>query len=178
MKARMIRAADRRAAIPEHLRSWLFDPRSLSRRLTRACPHGFRVMPIEQGWRAPLASERRALALPVRERALIREVLLLCHDEPWVYARSVFPVHTLRGAQRRLAHLGTRPLGRVLFTTRGMHRSTVAVSAADCDASMLACCAAALGRTPLNAWKRESVFRCRGRALLVSEIFLEAFARG
>lgn len=176
MRARTIRAADRRAAIPEHLRSWLFDPRSLSRRLTRACPDGFRVQPIGQGWCAPLASERCALALPLRERALIREVLLLCHDTPWVYARSVFPVHTLRGEQRRLAHLGTRPLGRVLFATRGMHRSTVAVCAAERDAPMLACCAKALGRSPVHAWKRSSVFRCRERALLVSEIFLEAFA--
>lgn len=173
----MIRAADRRAEIPGHLRSWLFDPRSLSRRLTRACAGGFRVRLIAQGWHAPLASERRVLHLALRERALIREVLLLCHDTPWVYARSVFPAHTLRGAQRRLAHLGTRPLGQVLFATRGMHRTHVTVGAADGDSDMLACCTAALGRSAHNAWKRASVFQCRGRALLVSEIFLEAFAR-
>jgi chorismate--pyruvate lyase len=177
MTVRMIRAADRRAEIPGHLRSWLFDPRSLSRRLSRACPGGFRVRLIAQGWHAPLTSERRALCLPLRERALIREVLLLCHDTPWVYARSVFPAHTLRGAQRRLAHLGTRPLGRVLFATRGMRRTAVTVSAAQGDGDMLACCSAALGRIPQHAWKRTSVFRCRGRTLLVSEVFLEAFAR-
>lgn len=173
----MVRAADRRAEIPGHLRSWLFDPRSLSRRLARACPDGFRVQIIAQGWHRPLASERCALRLPLRERALIREVLLLCHGTPWVYARSVFPARALRGAQRRLAHLGTRPLGGVLFATRGMRRTEVAVSAAHRDADMLACCTRALGHTPQHAWKRASVFRCRGRALLVSEIFLEAFAR-
>lgn len=172
----MIRAREPRTQIPAKLRAWLFDPRSLSRRLTRACSGGFRVKLIDQRWHAPLASERRALAIPARERALVREVLLLCHDTPWVYARSVFPIDTLRGAQRRLAHLGTRPLGRVLFATRGMHRTEVMLSPAQHDADMLARCAKALGSTPRDAWKRASVFRCRGRALLVSEIFLEAFA--
>jgi chorismate-pyruvate lyase len=41
---------------------------------------------------------------------------------------------------------------------------------------MLQRCAAALHGTPRGAWQRSSVFARRDRALLVSEIFLEAFA--
>ncbi len=177
MKARAGRPAVRRAAVPVHLRTWLFDPRSLSRRLARACPGGFRVRLLVQGWQVPLPGERTALDLPGRQRALVREVLLLCHGTPWVFARSVFPASLLRGPQRRLARLGTRPLGKVLFATPGTHRAGVTVSDAASDPRMLARCVRALDTPPAMAWMRESVFRVRGRALLVSEVFLEAFAR-
>jgi chorismate--pyruvate lyase len=169
--------ATRRADVPVRLRAWLFDPRSLSRRLARACPGGFRVHLLAQEWRAPLPGERRTLGLAVRERALIREVLLLCHETPWVYARSVFPGHALRGVQRRLARLGSRPLGKVLFSMPGMVRRSVSVSAASHDPLMLAWCTRALGRPPQDGWLRASVFQGHGHSLLVSEVFLEAFAR-
>lgn len=177
MRARTGRATLGRAAVPGHLRSWLFDPRSLSRRLARACPGGFRVQLLSNAWRVPLASERLALGLAGRERALVREVLLNCHGEPWVFARSVMPRATLRGPQRRLAMLGPRPLGKVLFATPGMRRVRVTVSRAGHDPRMLGRCARALQAPTLDAWTRTSVFSCRGRSLLVSEIFLEAFAR-
>jgi len=161
--------------VPTALRAWLFDPSSLSRRLTRACPGGFRVLPLAQGWERPLPAERKVLALAPRERALVREVLLLCHDTPWVFARSVIPRRLLRGPGRRLAHLGTRPLGDLLFAMPGTRRDRVSVAPAAGDPRTLARCARALGHRPEGAWKRASVFRVRGRALLVSEIFLEGF---
>jgi chorismate lyase len=42
-----------------------------------------------------------SLRLPLR--ALIREVHLLCDDRPWVFARTIIPISTLRGRERRLA---------------------------------------------------------------------------
>lgn len=177
MKTRMGRAAGRRAAVPERLRTWLFDPRSLTRRLCRACPGGFHVQVLSQRWDTPLPAEREQLALALRERVLVREVLLTCHGIPWVFARSVIPRPCLRGPQRRLARLGQQPLGRVLFGSPRMRRATVSVRPAAADPLMLQCCTAPLGRTPHDAWQRSSVFRRGDQALLVSEIFLEAFAR-
>ena len=167
--------ADRRQAVPAALRSWLFDPRSLSLRLARACPDGFRVLPLAQRWERPLAAERETLALARDERALVREVLLMCHGTPWVFGRSVLPRGLLRGPGRRLAHLGERPLGGLLFSIPGTRRDRVSVGPAARDPWLLARCARALGRRPTRAWKRASVFRVRGRALLVSELFLEDF---
>jgi len=171
------RAAVRRAAVPQRLRGWLFDPRSLTRRLSRTCPGGFAVCLLAQRWQVPLAAERAELGLAPRERALVREVLLTCHGTPWVFARSVFPRASLRGPQRRLARLGTRPLGEVLFAMRGMRRARVRVEPAQPDSPLGARCRRALGEAPRHAWLRSSVFVHRGRALLVSELFLEAFAR-
>ena len=164
-------------AVPAPLRSWLFDRGSLSRRLARACPGGFGVQLIGQHWERPLPAEREALSLGPGELALVREVLLLCNGTPWVFGRSVFPRRLLRGPQRRLLQLGTRPLGETLFTTPGMRRERVLVTAADHDPRTLARCARALGHRPSGAWKRASVFSVRGLALLVNEVFLESFAR-
>jgi chorismate--pyruvate lyase len=164
-------------AVPPPLRSWLFDYRSLSRRLARACPGGFAVQLVGQHWQPPLPAEREALGLARGELALVREVLLLCHGTPWVFGRTVFPRHLLRGSQRRLLQLGTRPLGEMLFNTPGMRRERVQVTAAGRDPRTLQRCARALGRRPSAAWKRASVFRAGDCALLVNEIFLEEFAR-
>jgi chorismate--pyruvate lyase len=176
MKTRMGRAVGRRAAVPERLRTWLFDPRSLTRRLCRACPGAFHVQVENQCWGRPLEAERELLALALRERVLIREVLLTCHGTPWVFARSVFPRQCLRGPQRRLSRLGQQPLGRLLFGNSRMRRVTVNVQPAETDPAMQERCIAALGRAPHDAWQRSSVFRRGEQALLVSEIFLEAFA--
>jgi chorismate--pyruvate lyase len=119
--------------------------------------------------------ERETLDLGIRERALVREVLLTCHGDPWVFARSVFPRSCLRGPQRRLARLGQQPLGRVLFGSSRMRRVQVQVGPAGDDPRMLQRCAAALNGTPREAWQRSSVFARDDRTLLVSEIFLEAF---
>jgi chorismate--pyruvate lyase len=161
--------------VPAALRSWLFDRRSLSQRLARACPGGFGVQLVGQHWERPLPAEREALALEPGELAVVREVLLLCHGTPWVFGRSVFPRRLLRGPQRRLLQLGARPLGEMLFNTPGMRRERVQVSAAGSDPRTLGRCARALGRRPSSAWKRASVFRVRDSALLVNEIFLEDF---
>ena len=177
MKARMGRAAGRRAAVPERLRPWLFDSRSLTRRLSRACPGGFHVQVLSQCWGMPAPAEREQLALALRERVLVREVLLTCHVTPWVFARSVIPRQCLRGPQRRLVRLGQQPLGKLLFGSSRMRRATVSVCPAAADRFMLQRCVIPLGRTPNDAWQRSSVFRRGDQALLVSEIFLEEFAR-
>ena len=176
-------ATGRRTAVPERLRSWLFDPRSLTRRLSRRRSQiwhlsqtgAIQVRLLSQRWSPVLPMEREILGLRVRERALVREVLLTCHGTPWVFARSVFPSGCLRGPQRRLARLGEQPLGRLLFGSSRMRRVQVQVGPATNDPRMLQRCAAALHGTPPGAWQRSSVFAREDRALLVSEIFLEAF---
>ena len=60
-----------------------------------------------------------------RERAIIRQVQLMCADHPWIYARTVIPATSLRGKLQRLAHLGNRPLGAMLFADPGMQRGVV-----------------------------------------------------
>src|SRR3569623_1243698 len=111
-----------RSAVSAERWDWLLDPGSLTPRLRQRCGGGFRVAGCSLRWGRPLPDERRLLGMAAAERALIREVHLLCGDTPWVFARTVMPVSSLRGRQRRLTRLGNTPLGAALFDDRSLRR--------------------------------------------------------
>ncbi|MEE4251843.1 MAG: chorismate lyase [Alcanivoracaceae bacterium] len=147
---------------PAHLRSWLAERGSLTRRLQG---HGrFAVEPLYQRVSRPTAVEALLLGLPMRRLALIREVLLLVDGRPVVFARSVLPLGSIRGANRVLGHLARRSLGAELFKLPRATRR--AVWAAQVPGS----------RLPLPVsepcWGRQSLFIKRSRPLLVAEVFL------
>ncbi len=154
------------------LRCWLFDPASLTQRVQQACAGTFRVRVERQGWGRPRLDECRVLGLRSARRALIREVHLLCDEQPWVFARTIIPVTTLRGPQRQLAHLGSRPLGALLFADPQMRRGVVEVSRIVPGDVLFTDAVAGLRQPPAEIWGRRSVFWLGGKPLLVSEIFL------
>lgn len=160
------------AAPDAALRDWLLDTGSLTRRVQQACAGRFRVQVEMQGWGRPRLDESLALGLRLGRIALIREVHLLCDERPWVFARTVIPVSTLRGRQRRLAHLGSRPLGAVLFADPHMQRGTVEVVSVPPGSALFAAASCGMKRRPAEIWGRRSVFRLGGKPLLVSEFFL------
>lgn len=162
----------RRGAVSAELWDWLLDAGSLTRRLRRCCRHGFRVVVRRQVWGRPSPDERRALGMAAAERAWIREVHLLCGDTPWVFARTVLPVSSLRGRERRLSRLGNKPLGAALFADPGLRRGGVEVARLECGHALFGRAMTTPATAPI--WGRRSVFRLRGRPLLVSEIFLPA----
>ena len=154
------------------LRDWLLDVGSLTRRVQRACAGRFRVRVEFQGLGRPRLDECLALHLRQPRRALIREVHLLCDDRPWVFARTVIPISTLRGRERRLAHLGERPLGAVLFADPHMTRGPVEVACVRPGQALYTAAVQGLRQRPAEIWGRRSVFRLGGKPLLVSEFFL------
>ena len=164
-----------RPAIPAELYDWLLDPASLTQRLQRLCPGRFRVRVLAQGWGAPRLDEARALGMPAGRRAMIRQVQLLCDDAPWVYARTIIPSTSLCGRLRRLAHLGTRPLGAMLFADPGMRRGIVELACIRHGEALYADATRRIRQRPAGIWGRRSVFRILGKPLLVSEIFLPGF---
>ncbi len=141
---------------PRHLRHWLTDHGSLTRLLKRASKGHFSVSLVHQGFGRPGRSEASALRLRPRQQALIREVYLCGHGEPWVYARTVIPVSTLRGRHRTLKLIGSRSLGSLLFRDPGMRREPLQI-----------------GRLDDGLWARRSVFHLDHKPLLVCEVFLE-----
>lgn len=146
---------------PTPWRGWLQDSGSLTQRLVTASRGRFRVEVLYQGFCRPSRSESRALGLPPRQIALVREVLLHGGGEPWVYARSVFPVATLTGPQRQLGGIGSRSLGSLLFRDPSMRREPLQIGELKlADGTRL--------------WARRSVFRLAGKPLLVCEVFLPA----
>src|SRR3569832_249570 len=169
-----------RSAASPALWDWLLDTGSLTHRLRQRCRCGeaYRVAVRRQCLERPAVDERRVLEMRPAERALIREVHLLCGDTPWVFARTVMPVSSLRGRKRRLTRLGNTPLGAALFADRSLRRGAVEVVRLRPGEDLFV--RAVAGAAPETAviWGRRSVFRLQERPLLVSEIFLPALLQG
>jgi chorismate--pyruvate lyase len=156
--------------VPAGVKTWLFDPASLTTRLQQKCSAGFHVDVLSQTIRQPRLDELEALGVASGSYALVRQVRLCCADTCWVYARTVIPFSTLQGKQRIYANLGARPLGAMLFTDRTMERDEVMVTSL--SGSQLP---DGLGLAADDTvWGRRSVFRVGGKSLLVSEYFLPA----
>ena len=168
-----------RSSIPAELSDWLLDRESLTLRLQQLCPgkspRGFRVQVLSQLQTIPRLDETQALSMQPREMAVIRQVLLLCGKQPWVYARTVMPVSSLRGKLQQLTGLGTRPLGGVLFADPGMRRGRLELAEIFPGQAVFAAATAHMQHQPASIWGRRSVFRLSGKPLLVSEIFLPDF---
>jgi len=165
-------------AMPRALRAWLLDTASLTLRLQQLCPGRFRVRLLSQTWGKPFQDEVRVLGMKSGSRALIRQVQLLCGEEAWVYARTVMPVSSLCGRLQRLAHLGTRPLGGMLFADPGMRRGDVELARLVTGQVVHAAATFHLEPRPAEIWGRRTVFRLAEKPLLVSEIFLPEFPAG
>ena len=124
-----------------------------------------------------MLSEARALARPPQEIALVRQVRLRCDTQPWVFARTVIPLPSLQGELRRLALLGTRPLGEVLFADPGMAREPLEVARITPRHRLYTMAMTEQEKRVGAIWGRRSVFRFRGKPLLVSEFFLPTLLR-
>jgi chorismate--pyruvate lyase len=161
-----------RSSVPDMLRDWLLNTDSLTQRISQSCPGCFRVRVLDQAWDVPCRDERLVLSIPARQTAIIRQVQLLCDGIPWVYARSVIPVSTLSGPQRRLAFLGNRPLGAYLFADPSMQRGPVELACITRRHVMYQQATTGLAIKPEGIWGRRSVFRVGGKPLLVCEMFL------
>jgi len=163
------RAGENRALGP-----WLTDPASLTARIRARCRE-FRVEVLAQRLAVPHLDEGRLLGLRRGERAWLREVLLFADGRAVVYARSVLPRHNLRGGWRLFAGIGQRPLGAALFADPRIARAPLRVKRLDRRDPRQRRAASMAGSPSTGAlWARRSVFRQRGRALLVCEVFLPA----
>lgn len=157
--------------IPEVYRYWLFDESSLTAKIIEACNGKFRVKVLSEERTTPTPDEIQILGLRYRSHAIIRQVLLYCDEQPWVYARSVIPMTTLIGPLRRLSRLGSKPLGAVLFSNKRIVRG-------DMEVTILS------SQHPNYKWTqqeghkfifgRRSVFSLYKKSVLVSEFFLPA----
>jgi len=114
------------------------------------------------------------LGMGDRDWGLVREVRLHCHNQPWVYARSVLPATSLVGRLDRLRTLDNRPLGHLLFTDPHMSRDRYEI----CRVPAAALASSSPEQTSENStamWGRRSRFLLSGHPIMVSEIFLPAF---
>ncbi|MET0094580.1 MAG: chorismate lyase [Sedimenticola sp.] len=168
----------RHAQVPGSVYHWLRDTGSLTARIKGACHGRFRVRVLRQGWGKPLYSEKQLLDMRWGERAIIREVELLCDESPWVFARTLIPASSLRGSARRLTMLGDRPLGEVLFADPHMHRGVTEVARLQPRHPLFHAATGSLDMPPAEIWGRRTLFRLSDQPLLVNEIFLPGVSGG
>lgn len=147
---------------------WLFDERSLTRRLTDLSANGFSVAPLREGWLPLRDDECAALDVPPGSTGWVREVYLRGNGQPWVFARSVAARQALEGSGLDLQQLGSRSLGELLFSDQAFARGELQV------------CRYPGAWLPAEAvqdglWARRSCFRREQLAVLVAEVFLPAF---
>ncbi|PCI59503.1 MAG: chorismate--pyruvate lyase [Gammaproteobacteria bacterium] len=157
------------------LTDWLFDPSSLTARLKSHC-QSFRVEVVGQQLQTCQVDEANS-AIKTGEQVLVREVVLYCDEQPQVFARSLLPLKSLTGEEQQLAHLGTQPLGQVLFNNPQLERQSIEVESFDHN-SAVSKFSATLGLTPEhNLWGRRSLFVLNKKPIMVAEVFLpNAFA--
>jgi len=97
------------------LQSWLCETGSVTKRLRTIYGHDFGVRVLFHRWKPAFIDECRLLRLDPARYQLIREVLLHANGQPLVLARTILPEATIKIAHRNLSHLGSRPLGEVIF---------------------------------------------------------------
>jgi chorismate--pyruvate lyase len=150
--------------IPRHWQAWLQDKGSLTQRLVHASDGNFEVRVVCNRWGIPCQSEANALMLKPRQKAIIREVELLCHGQVWVCARSIIPHSTLTGRLRQFKNIGTKPLGALLFKHPSMVRGALEVTSLKQRNSRQ------------QHWARRSVFYLDDKGILVTEVFMPPMA--
>jgi chorismate--pyruvate lyase len=167
----------RRSVIAQDMRTWLFNDASLTARLVSGCSQPFHVQVLKQRYTRIQKNEAALLGIPLRQYALLREVYLYCGRVRVVYARSIIPLKTLTGRQRRLAHLGERPLGGFLFSCPSMQRGQAQLACIQPGDPVHARATHLLNDVTDRLWGRRSVFRLDGKPLIVAEIFLPAIGQ-
>jgi len=152
-------------------RPWLRDRGSLTRRIQLRCP-AFSVKVVFQGLRRANRDERHIFPPGGRGMVLVREVFLYCRRTPVVFAHSVIDVRDLRGVWRRLARLGSRPLGAALFADPRIERYPLRQKKLNRHHELYRRAAAGLPKAPPTLWARRSLFALHKSPILVTEVFL------
>jgi len=156
--------------LPKNVQSWVYEAHSLTQRLRCFYGDTVKVKILFHQWKTPFLSEIHHLHLRNQRYSLIREVLLYAEDKPLILARTILPKKTIQSAKRNLSHLGTRPLGEVIFSYQHLERLEMDVS----------CVKNTIWSKPLQQqltieqpiWGRRTVYAIQQQPLLVSELFL------
>ena len=153
-------------------RKWLIDAGSLTARLQLRYSH-FALKTVAVKHAKPIADESALLYLPGHKTALIREVLLLGDNQLVVFAHSVLPRTSLRGAWNGLGRLGNKPLGATLFANPKVKRTPLEYKKLPRHHPISMRVAEHRQNSPKALWARRSIFSLNCAKILVTEVFLE-----
>lgn len=161
------------------LQLWLIDNGSLTARLQQRFSK-FAVKPVSVKYAKLIQDEAALLHQPNGRIALIREVLLMGDNQPVVFAHSVIPRDSLRGAWNGLGRLGNRPLGATLFANPKVKRTELSYKRLTPNHALYQHAMRHLPQNlevrkpsfPSYLWARRSIFSLSCTNIMVTEVFL------
>ena len=156
--------------IPANVLSWIYEKKSLTRRLRQHYGASFKVEILFHRRKPAFLSECKLLKLPHQQYNLVREVLLHADGKPLILARTILPEPTIKIAIRNLSHLCTRPLGEVIFSYPHLERLELNTTCVQYETW-----SPALTRKiniDQKTWGRRTVYAIHKQKMLVSEFFL------
>ncbi len=148
-------------------RDWLSEYGSLTERI-EAIVGTMRLELLGEDMGALRPQEADLLGVSVTQPGRVREVVLFGPEQPWIYARTVIPQATSAQFER----LGTRPLGRFLFSQPGMERKLLQVRQLHSGHFLHRKARTHAGNTVDLLWARRCLWRWQDKSMLVSEVFL------
>jgi chorismate--pyruvate lyase len=158
-------------------RQWLIERSSLTKRLQSKTKR-FQVAPLSVHDGLPYLDESALLGLVPHHRALLRDVMLMDDKQALVFAHSVLPHRSLRGAWRGLSRLGNKPLGEALFTDPRVLRAPLQYKKISRNHLLYQQVAQHIDRLPRVLWARRSIFQLNSayqhQTIMVTEVFLPA----
>ena len=156
-------------------RTWLIDRGSLTQRLQGKSRY-FNVRALRLNRAKPQMDEAKILNIPQQQSALLREVLLLDQQQPLIFAHSVLPDKSVRGAWLGLSRLGNKPLGAALFSDPQVTRTPLEYKKINRQHALYRQAIKHLENPPNALWARRSVFQLSSaferHAIMVTEVFL------
>ncbi|WP_445116363.1 chorismate--pyruvate lyase family protein [Acinetobacter sp. WZC-1] len=139
------------------LRTWLYASGSLTQQLTELAHGVFRVQLTGERFQRLTFMDSQWLQMPHQHTSWVRESDLYgSSEQPWVRARSIFPILSLQRRARLFPHIGEQPIGRFLFqrTWPQFERRVMLLD---------------------EGWTRQSCYVWHGCKFIVQETFLPAF---
>ncbi|MGY5393226.1 chorismate--pyruvate lyase family protein [Acinetobacter sp. NigerLNRRAM0016] len=143
--------------IPAELKTWLHASGSLTQQLTGVADGQFSVKPVKEHFQRLNFIDATWMQVPLHHTSWVRESYLYgCEKQPWVKAKSIFPIQSLQGRARIFKHIGTKPIGWFLFdrTEPKCERRVIWLD---------------------EGWTRQSCYTWHGCKFIVQETFLPAF---
>jgi len=163
--------AFQRSRLSAAQKDFLLDTGSLTKRLILLSKNNFRVQVTGSYWAIPERHESIAMGIKTGHAVYIREVILYCHDTPYVFARSLFPPTSLRGRLALVKNFGNKSLGDLLFSAPFAKRQPMQL----CQISGIEKVLPRALQQATSVWGRRSRFEVEDNSILVSEFFLAPF---
>lgn len=143
--------------IPLELKTWLYASGSLTQQLTDLADGVFSVQPIQEHYKRLTFIDSQWMKMPHQHTSWVRESYLFgCEQQPWVKAKSIFPILSIHSKARLFKHIRNKPIGKFLFQRTNPQ----------CERRVLFL---------EEGWTRQSCYTWHGCKFIVQETFLPAF---